>query len=257
MTDILQEIIAHKKQENRQLGRCPMQRHKKIIDPLATLRQQPVIAEIKRRSPAAGALNPTVNVEDQARQYQRYGAGAISVLTDQHYFNGSFATLATVASCSNLPLLCKDFIIAENQIDWAYHAGADLILLLVAALEQSNLLRLYRYARKLGLQVLVEIHEQMELRQALELQPDLLGVNSRDLSKMVINPAQAVALLQQLPRTIPIRVAESGIGAAEDVRQYHQAGANAFLVGSALMTSSDLASSFANLYLGLQEHDPG
>src|SRR5690606_30798853 len=142
------------------------------------LRQGPgVIAEIKRASPSKGDIRTDVNVAGQAKIYERAGAAAISVLTDESYFKGSIADLEEVASLVSVPVLCKDFIVDRVQIDRAKNAGATIILLIVAALEQAELEELFAYAQAEGMEVLVEIHDLKELEVALDLGAELVGVN--------------------------------------------------------------------------------
>jgi anthranilate phosphoribosyltransferase len=189
-----------------------------------------LIAEIKRASPSEGAINRRLDIAEQARIYERAGASAISVLTEPKDFGGSFEDLTLIRRTVNLPILCKDFIIRKEHIYKAKSCGADMILLIANILQEEKLSELYDYARKLGLQVLVEVHSEAELKKALKLKPKIVGVNSRNLHDFSINKG----LFEELADKIPdgtIKVAESGISAYADVPD----GYVGILVGTVLM----------------------
>lgn len=196
-----------------------------------------VIAEIKRSSPSKGMIRETVDVAERAQQYERSGATMISVLTDTMYFNGSYEDLRHAADAVTIPVLCKDFIIDERQLDYAKHYGASVALLIVAALHPSRLHELVTYARSIGLDVLVEVHDETELRIALELDDVLIGINNRDLKTFEVLLETSIDLMERYPDVT--FVSESGVGTVEAAARLHQAGASAILVGEALMREED------------------
>src|SRR5213594_2115843 len=179
-------------------------------------REVGVIAEVKRRSPSAGAIREDLDPVAHARAYAQGGAVAISVLTDELHFGGSLDDLARVASAVPVPVLRKDFILDELQLYEARVAGASAVLLIVRALTTDGLRALARAARDQGLGVLVEVHSAGELEQALGVEPTAVGVNSRDLATFAVDLGQAERLVAMVPRTVPV-VAESGISTRADV----------------------------------------
>jgi indole-3-glycerol phosphate synthase len=197
-----------------------------------------VIAEVKRRSPSKGALADIPDPAELAAAYERGGAAAISVLTEQRRFGGSLADLRTVRAAVPTPLLRKDFMVTPYQLHEARAAGADLVLLIVAALDQPLLEKLYAEARELGLTVLVEVHDAEETRRAVDLGADLIGVNARNLKTLDIDPDCFARLAPLIPDTV-VRVAESGISGPEDVLRYAEQGAQVVLVGEALVKDGD------------------
>ena len=205
------------------------------------LRQGPgVIAEIKRASPSKGDIRTDVNVAGQAKIYERAGAAAISVLTDESYFKGSIADLEEVASLVSVPVLCKDFIVDRVQIDRAKNAGATIILLIVAALEQAELEELFAYAQREGMEVLVEIHELKELEVALDLGAELVGVNNRNLKTFDVSLERTAEIAQHFPDSgNALLISESGIVSVNDAQFAFSKGASGILVGEALMRSED------------------
>jgi indole-3-glycerol phosphate synthase len=217
---------------------------------LAGCPRTPVIAEIKRRSPSAGALAGEVDPADQARAYARAyaqgGAAALSVLTDGPFFGGSLADLATAKAAVALPVLRKDFIVDPAQVYESRAAGADAVLLIAAALEPAELTDLYGLARELGLAVLVEVHHERELIAALAPRPRLLGINNRDLTSLAVDLNTCLRLRPRVPAG-PLVVAESGVESAADVARLKAGGLDAFLVGSSLMRAADPAAALAAL----------
>lgn len=207
-----------------------------------------VIAELKRRSPSRGELvrGDELYPDEIARSYARGGAVALSVLTDQASFGGSFEDLARVARATDLPLLCKDFIVTEAQIDHAAAAGASAVLLIVAALDPRRLLALRAHARDAGLEVLVEAHDEAEIAIAEAVDPELVGVNNRDLRTLESDLGACERLLPRISRA-RVRVAESGVGSAADARRMFAAGADSLLVGEALLRAPDRAALVAAL----------
>lgn len=196
-----------------------------------------VIAEIKRASPSKGLIRDRVNVAERARAYEAAGATMISVLTDATYFKGSFDDLKLVAEAVEIPVLCKDFIIDERQLDRAKAAGASAALLIVAALHPSRLATLTAYARAIGLDVLVEVHDETELDIALELKDVLIGINNRNLKTFEVTLETSINLMQKYPNVT--FVSESGVDRKEAAERLQAAGASAILVGEALMREED------------------
>lgn len=197
-----------------------------------------VIAEIKRASPSKGAIALDVDVVAQAKQYEASGATVISVLTDETYFKGSMDDLAAVAAAVDIPVLCKDFMIDRVQIDRAKAHGARLILLIVAALEQETLADLYAYAYAEGLEVLVEVHDEEELRRAEAIGAQIIGINNRNLKKFEVDLQTSVGLLEQKQPDVRY-ISESGIKTVEEAQLLHAAGADGILVGETLMRADD------------------
>lgn len=205
-----------------------------------------VIAEFKRRSPSAGALRERPELAEIVGAYERGGAVAVSVLTEGPNFDGALEDLRTARAVCELPLLRKDFILDTYQLHEALIAGADAVLLIVAALETAQLAALHEAARALGLDVLVEVHDRRELHSALELSADIVGVNNRDLRDFSVDLGRTEALMDEIPAGVTV-VSESGIAGAEQVRRLHERGVSAVLVGETLMRSDDPAASLEAL----------
>lgn len=198
-----------------------------------------VIAEIKRRSPSKGEIRADFDPVGCARSYAEAGAAAISVLTDERFFGGRLEFLEAVRSSVDVPLLRKDFVIDAYQIDEARVSGADAVLLIVAALARQELGRLRQHAVSLGLDVLVEVHDEEELESALAAGADLIGINNRDLRSFETDLAVTERLAPQVPGNALI-VAESGIFSHEEIRRLEGVGVHAFLVGESLMREADV-----------------
>ena len=208
------------------------------IDALAALApadRVKIIAEVKRSSPSRGALADIPDPAGLAASYERGGASAISVLTERRKFGGSLADLEAVRDAVRLPVLRKDFIADPYQVFEARAAGADLVLLIVAALEQDTLQSLFTLTRELGMTALVETHSADELSRALDIGAGLVGVNARDLSTFELDQELFGRLAGHIPSGV-IRVAESAVKSAADVAHYREAGADVVLVGEALVT---------------------
>jgi indole-3-glycerol phosphate synthase len=197
-----------------------------------------VIAEVKKASPSVGLIDPNFDPVRQARRYLDGGASCLSILTDEKYFQGSLSYLTQISRFSDAPLLRKDFTIHEVQIHEAAVSGADAILLIVAALDDDNLRRLYDEAKSLMLDVLVEVHDLPEMERALELGADLIGINNRNLKTFDVDLATTEALAEEVPDDV-LLVSESGIKTPEDAMRVLEAGANAVLIGEALMRAND------------------
>lgn len=205
-----------------------------------------VIAEVKRRSPSAGAIAPRLDPAALAGAYVRGGARAVSVLTEQHHFGGSLDDLEAVRRRVDVPILRKDFVLDPLQIVEARAAGASAVLLIVRALDPGRLRELAAVAREWGLACLVEVHDVGELEGALALGPEALGVNSRDLTTFAVNVAGIRDVLTRVPPGVTA-VAESGIAGRADVERVAAWGADAVLVGTALARAGDPAAAVADL----------
>ncbi len=254
--DRLREILDHKRTEiARLLPRAPHLRAAALArndfrgfaraldrgdDALA------LIAEVKSASPSAGAIVENFDPVTIARSYESAGAHAVSVLTDARFFSGDLRHLTAVRAAVTLPVLRKDFILHEAQIWEAAVAGADAILLIVAALEQEELLHLLAVAESSQLDVLVEVHSLPELDRALEAGARIIGVNNRNLATFEVDLATTETLAEEVPDDV-LLVSESGVKTADDARRAREAGANALLVGETLMRSSDVAATVAEL----------
>jgi indole-3-glycerol phosphate synthase len=198
-----------------------------------------VIAEHKRSSPSAGVIRADLELADVVSAYQRGGASALSILTEGTRFGGSLADLATARRASTLPILRKDFIVEEYQVHEALAAGADAILLIVAALATGPLLRLHALATQLGLATLVEVHDAIELETARELVPDIVGINNRDLTTLAVDLNRTYELLDSVPEGALV-VAESGFRERSELERLHAAGVDAVLIGETIMRAPDL-----------------
>ena len=198
-----------------------------------------IIAEFKRRSPSAGIIRNDLSAEEVARRYQRGGACAISVLIDEAHFGGSIADLSAVRSSTNLPVLRKDFIIDPIQIYEAAVAGADAVLLIVAAVDDAGLGDLREVAEdQLGLDALVEVHTSVEMRRALNAGARIIGVNNRDLQTFQVSLETSERLIAEAPQD-RIMVSESGLQSAESFHHLHSLGFQGFLIGETLMRAAD------------------
>jgi len=259
---ILDEILAHKREE--------VARSKRALPPdelaalargaadptrgfRAALQRSPrprIVAEIKRRSPSRGEIRADFDPVACAKAYADSGAAAISVLTDERYFGGHLDFLGLVRRSVSLPILCKDFVVDAYQIDEVRLRGADAVLLIAAAVAPerrvAELARLRARASSLGLDALVEVHDRAELADALAAGADLLGVNNRDLRTFSVDLATTERLASGLPDGV-VLVAESGIHSPEDIARLEAAGADAFLVGEALMRAADLGAALRQL----------
>jgi len=197
-----------------------------------------LIAEVKRSSPSKGALAQIADPAALARSYAEGGAAAISVLTEQRRFNGSLADLAAVRAAVDIPVLRKDFMVDEYQFWEARAYGADIVLLIVAALDQPTLVDFLALASELGMTPLVEVHDEAETERAVSAGAQVIGVNARNLKTLEVDRAVFTRLAPLIPAGC-IRIAESGVRSALDVVEYGRAGADAVLVGEALVTGDD------------------
>jgi indole-3-glycerol phosphate synthase len=197
-----------------------------------------LIAEFKRRSPSAGEIRPGATVEEIAAAYERGGAAALSVLTDERHFGGSLADLRAAREASDLPILRKDFVVDSYQLYEAAVSGADAVLLIVAALDDDDLFHLHYEARALDLDCVVEVHDEADLERALAIDCDVIGINNRDLRDLSLDLTRTTELMTDVPAGKTV-VAESGYGTREQLEGLERIGVDAVLVGEALMRAPD------------------
>ncbi|ACP38080.1 Indole-3-glycerol-phosphate synthase [Sulfolobus islandicus M.14.25] len=199
-----------------------------------------IIAEYKRKSPSG--LDVERDPIEYAKFMEKYAVG-LSVLTEEKYFNGSYEILRKIASSVSIPILMKDFIVKESQIDDAYNLGADTVLLIVKILTERELESLMEYARSYDMEPLVEINDEKDLEIALRIGAKFIGVNSRDLETLEINKENQRKLLSMIPSDV-IKVAESGISERNEIEELRKLGVNAFLIGSSLMQNPEKIKEF-------------
>ncbi|MCY4011719.1 MAG: indole-3-glycerol phosphate synthase TrpC [Gammaproteobacteria bacterium] len=254
---ILAEIIEHKRAETRAL---------KAVRPLAAVRRDAedasparpfaerlatdrpaVIAEIKKASPSEGVIREDFDPQTIATDYASAKASCLSVLTDERFFQGDDAHLVAARAACTLPVLRKDFIVDEYQVYETRALGADCLLLIVAALEPSQLADLNGLAQDIGLDVLIEAHDRAELQQALALGPRIVGINNRDLATFTTRLETTLDLLDDMPDDVGV-VTESGIHTPQDVCRMIDAGVNAFLVGTAFMREASPGAALQRLF---------
>jgi len=219
----------------------------------ADLPRLKIIAEFKRRSPSAGIIRDDLSTGDVARHYERGGASAISVLTDKDYFGGSIVDLSAIRSSTDLPVLRKDFIIDPIQIYEAAIAGADAVLLIVAALDDALLGRLREVAEdELGLDALVEVHTSDELRRALDAGAKIIGANNRDLKTFQISLNTSERLIAEAPPESNM-ISESGLQSAESLRHLRSLGFCGFLIGEEFMRADNPETALRNLIAAAED----
>jgi indole-3-glycerol phosphate synthase len=235
--------LAERAQEAMRAGSLPAPR-----DFAAALRGPGLscIAEVKRRSPSKGDLDPDLAPDLVAKEYVSGGASCLSVLTDEEYFGGSVPDLQAARDASGLPVLRKDFTVADVDVVDARLMGADAVLLIAAALDDDELARFQSRATTLGLAALVEVHDEQELDRALATGARLVGVNQRDLKTFAVDHERACALAARIPADV-VAVAESGIRDGEDSRRLADAGFDAILVGETLVRAGDRAAALRSL----------
>jgi indole-3-glycerol phosphate synthase len=231
------ELVSFAEVEKAALAQLPALNALEFLSPADHIK---VIAEVKRASPSRGDLAAIADPAALARTYATNGASTISVLTEGRKFKGTLEDLREVRAEVTVPVLRKDFIAEKYQILEARAAGADVVLLIVAALEQKLLAELNEFALSLGLTVLVETHSREELHRALEINASLIGVNARNLSTFELDRELFGSLVGEIPAGV-IKVAESAVRNAQDVQHYRDAGADVVLVGEALVTSDPAA----------------
>lgn len=211
--------------------------------------QATLIAEVKKASPSAGVIAGDFNPVHQAREYARGGAHALSILTDERYFQGRLESLQEVRDQVELPILRKDFMLTVPQIHESVVAGADAVLLIVAALNDETLAGLYEEARDCQLDVLVEVHDMAEMDRALELGADIIGINNRNLRTFEVSLETTARLAPEIPADV-LGVTESGIKTAEDVAYCRREGIDCFLIGETLMRSGHVPDKIEELFGG-------
>jgi indole-3-glycerol phosphate synthase len=205
-----------------------------------------VIAEFKRRSPSAGTLRERADAAEIARAYEQAGARGLSVLTEGPHFEGSLEDLRAARAATGIPILRKDFIVDPYQLYEALLAGADAVLLIVAALAEQELVSLHDLARELGLEALVEVHDGRELQIALAMQPAIVGINNRDLRDFSVDVGRTERLMGQMPGDVRV-VSESGISGPEQLAGLAAMGVDAVLVGESLMRAGDAGAALREL----------
>ena len=233
MKDILQEIVAHKREElERMRAKKPSLRQALLQSPTG------IIAEFKRRSPSKGWIKEEGRADIIPLSYQQNGAAALSILTDEHYFGGSddFIRIARQSGVT-LPILYKNFVIDEGQLYAVVLCGASAVLLIAACLSKQKCKTLLQKAHELGLEVLLEMHSEAELEYA-ELEPDVCGINNRNLGSFVTDVENSFRLAELLPKDA-VKVSESGISNPDTVRTLRQAGFRGFLIGENFMKNND------------------
>jgi indole-3-glycerol phosphate synthase len=259
--DILKQIIRRKREEiedhskqislrslSHLVANCPIPRgFVEALNARIQLQQPAVIAEIKKASPSRGVLRENFDPIEIAKSYEQNGAACLSVLTDKDFFQGADEYLSQVYEICPLPILRKDFIIDAYQVYEARAIGADCILLIVAALDDAQLHDLSDLAIHLGMDVLIEVHDQDELERALSLNTRLIGINNRDLRTFNTHLKTTLSLLPFIPKK-HIVVTESGIHTRDDVTLLRNAGVSAFLVGEAFMKAPDPGKALLNLF---------
>ncbi len=255
---ILDQIVAHKKDELA---------HSKVAVPFSTLKERvsmtgsprtfrqalaqstdiALIAEIKKASPSAGLIRKDFNPVEIGKIYQRFGAKAVSVLTDNHFFMGSLAAMKEVKQAVDVPVLRKDFIIEPYQIYEARAYGADAVLLIAAILSDDELRALLSLCEEVELEALVEVHTELELEKALGAGAQTIGINNRDLSTFAVDLSTTLRLVASIPEEI-LCVSESGIKTHDDIIRLGEAGVHAVLVGTALMEAEDIGEKIRELF---------
>ena len=254
LDDIIVGVLEDLKERE---DRVPLSRVKEMEqsvpeakDALGALRNRDgavkIISEVKRSSPSKGALAQIPDPAALASMYEAGGASVVSVLTEERRFHGSLADLDAVRAAVDIPILRKDFIVTPYQIHEARAHGADLVLLIVAALEQNALVSLLERTRSLGMEALVETHSRLEALRALEAGASIIGVNARNLKTLEVDRSTVEQVIDVIPQDV-VAVAESGVAKAHDVFEYAKWGADAVLVGEALVTSGDPRASIQDM----------
>ena len=251
LMQIVEGAIADAKSREREINDSELSKSSQTRDVISALSKSNnqtairdsrvrLIAEVKRSSPSKGDLAKISDPVKLAKTYETAGANLISVLTEQRRFKGEISDLVAVRAAVEIPVLRKDFIATEFQVKETKLIGADLMLLIVAALEEQKLRNLYSLAKEIGLEVLVEIHNDAELEKAMKLNPKIIGVNARNLKTLEVDESNFAELLPRIPDNV-IKVAESGINSREQVKRLEQLGTDAILVGESLVKAEDPA----------------
>lgn len=260
---ILDEIITHRKEqlarEKAKIGESEMKKlaekalNERTPLSLAAALKKPTlscICEVKKASPSKGLIRPDFRPADFAKEYEAAGANAISCLTEEHYFQGSSQYLADIRKTVKIPILRKDFIFDEYQIFEAAAIGADAVLLIAAVLEPQRFAELYKLAGELGLSVLCEVHNEQEIQAISFIEPEILGVNNRDLKTFNVD-LTTVQRLRPLAPANAVFVSESGIRDNADMKTVRSLGADAVLIGETLMRSESIGKTLAALREGV------
>lgn len=257
---ILDKIIAQKKIEVKELKivcgdmeKIEREKRPSLFETLKQSKKMNIISEVKRASPSKGNINENVDPIAQAKKYAEAGVGAISVLTDKQFFKGSMADLLAVSEVVDVPLLCKDFMIDEIQIDVAKRHGASIILLIAAALPEERLKELYDYAQLRELDVLFEVHNIEEAKIALRIGAKVIGINNRNLKTFEVDLGTTEEVAEFLKDEDIILVSESGIKTVEDVERVEKSGAKAILVGETLMRADDIGETIKRFQIPIKE----
>ncbi|WP_338452157.1 indole-3-glycerol phosphate synthase TrpC [Niallia oryzisoli] len=260
MATILDTILAEKKVEVEHLYRNQVEVTEESSHPqlsfLSILKKAEdlaIIAEFKRASPSKGVINSGLDPADQASTYIQYGASAVSVLTDKRFFKGSFTDLEKVRNAINAPILCKDFVVDSIQIDVAKASGANIVLLIAAAMKEEKLAELYQYAKAKNLDVLLEVHNEEELETALRVGAKIIGVNNRNLKNFEVDLSVTEKLGPIVKKAGAYLISESGIKTIDDVKRVIDAGANGILVGETFMKAENLARTLQEMKLPIQK----
>ncbi len=262
MTDILTEIVAKKREEVADRERSvPLEQLKETIEQnrdktrgfVGALKNRvagneaAIIAEIKKASPSKGVIREDFQPVEIAKSYEQSGAACLSVLTDEHFFQGADSYLKEARAATSLPVLRKDFTIGTYQVFEARAIGADCILLIVSVLDIEELHALHELAQSLDLDVLIEVHDRKELDAALTVSPELVGINNRNLKTFEVDLKTTLNLLDHIPDDVLV-VTESGIGARQDVEMMQTSDVNCFLVGEAFMRAPDPGKAMKELF---------
>ncbi len=260
-SDVLDKIMAHKAEEvahakhgvtladvtARANDTAPTREFVLALQASLNGGRSAVIAEVKKASPSKGIIRPDFKPAQIAESYQKYGASCLSVLTDQEFFKGSPEYFAQVREASTLPMLRKDFMLDDYQVFEARAMGADCILLIVAALEDGLMQDLAGRAQELGMDVLIEVHNETELERGLALTMPMIGINNRNLRNFDTSLSNTTNLLPMIPQST-IVVTESGIHSAQDIELMRNHGVNTFLVGEAFMRAQEPGEKLAELF---------
>ena len=260
---VLDQIIVRKRAELvaqralvkiEELEGRPRPPHRSFREALRT-RHPAIIAEIKKASPSAGVIADEFQPDGIAARYEAAGAAALSVLTDRQFFQGSLDDLKRAREATRLPVLRKDFTLDRYHLVEAASAGADAVLLIVAALTSEELCELLQAARDLELEPLVEVHDERELDQALEAGADFVGVNNRDLKTLEVSLDTSMRLAERIPSHV-VAISESGIRAPEDIHRLTEAGYGGFLIGESLMKQPDPGEALSRMIQGVSRLAP-
>ncbi|MGB8953382.1 MAG: indole-3-glycerol phosphate synthase TrpC [Candidatus Aminicenantales bacterium] len=254
--NFLEEITARIAAEERpnflsfSPDRFPLKERPEPADVLQMLDEKfALIAEVKKRSPSKGVLREDFDPVVLALSYEEAGALAISVITEKNYFSGEKAHLSRVKSSVGLPVLRKDFLIHPYQVYESYNLGADFVLLIAACLSRENLKTMMEAARSLGLETLVEVHDEEDLEKALDADPRMIGINNRNLETLEVNFRTSLRLKKLIPGRIHV-ISESGINSPRQIRRLREEGFSGVLIGEYLLKQNDVASALKELMDG-------